>query len=503
MPIKFACSCGTQLRVADKDAGRRIKCPKCGDTLTTPDAPTRTFEPDEEEDRRTRRRHDPDDDGIQESPRRRTAAAADDEDEDRPARRRRGRDDDDDRDDDRERDDRDDDEDRKSRRKKRPRKEKKAWPMVLAIVLGALLLLGGGGFGVAWFFFMRTPNVSDFAFVPPDAGGFVTIRVADMWKLDSTQKMLTAMRMRLPGTDPFLDIQHASGLAANDVERLTIVFQDIDQPTPTTWYVVQTLKPYDMKTIRDTLNNPKEVKHEGRTYFLGPSRSSSSRVPPAPPGRGPGRGPGGGGPPMPPGGVPGMPGESSSESAICFAGQRVLIYSNDAGMRRCLTAAARKKPTGPLAGAILQAGGAHQVVASFTLTQGAQQKLKGLTAMIPAGKLPSSFQAMLDLTGCTIVSDTATDGSNQTDFTLAYPDADKAAKAKKGFDGLRALAELGLPSAEEQIKQFMPPDDAARVIGFLKGILDNLGADVNGSDLKIRLKFDSKAIEALIPKGPQ
>ncbi|HEX5273050.1 MAG TPA: hypothetical protein VFW33_21280 [Gemmataceae bacterium] len=36
MPIAFSCPCGRALRVKDELAGRRVKCPACGEALTVP-----------------------------------------------------------------------------------------------------------------------------------------------------------------------------------------------------------------------------------------------------------------------------------------------------------------------------------------------------------------------------------------------------------------------------------------------------------------------------------
>jgi len=38
--IKFACSCGKRLAVAASAAGRKVKCPACGEVLRVPQAPT-------------------------------------------------------------------------------------------------------------------------------------------------------------------------------------------------------------------------------------------------------------------------------------------------------------------------------------------------------------------------------------------------------------------------------------------------------------------------------
>ncbi len=39
MSISFACDCGKQLKVADAHAGKRAKCPACGNPVTVPAAP--------------------------------------------------------------------------------------------------------------------------------------------------------------------------------------------------------------------------------------------------------------------------------------------------------------------------------------------------------------------------------------------------------------------------------------------------------------------------------
>ena len=45
MPIVIACQCGKKLQAKDELAGKRVKCPQCGQPLTVPapgDMPTRS-----------------------------------------------------------------------------------------------------------------------------------------------------------------------------------------------------------------------------------------------------------------------------------------------------------------------------------------------------------------------------------------------------------------------------------------------------------------------------
>ena len=101
MPITFACDCGKQLRVADEYAGKRAKCPECGEVATVPSArrddedeepprkaapARRVAERDDEDDDRPRQRSRRDEDDEEDRPRRRRR---DEEEDDRPPRRKR------------------------------------------------------------------------------------------------------------------------------------------------------------------------------------------------------------------------------------------------------------------------------------------------------------------------------------------------------------------------------------------------------------------------------
>jgi hypothetical protein len=569
MPVQFACSCGRQLRVGDEYAGRRIKCPECGEALTAPaasrasskgpttqappadtitfscdcgqtlrvsarlagrsarcpncdesvpvpapgkkaqreegtiqkdrpdarqdsgrlrnpaprrrdpdeedeDRPRRRPDPDDEdEDRPARRRRDEDEDGIQESPRRRSPAAE----VDRP--RRRHEDDDEERSVRRDRDREEEEEEEERRPKKRSRKQQKSLLLPLLLFGGLGLLLLGGGAGVAvWLIFFRADNASDMAFVPPDAQGFMTVRIADTWKLESTQKAMNQMKAQMGGFDPFGQMQTLTGLTPSEVERVSIVLQDFDQKS--WWVVVQTVKPYDRQAILGKFSSSREAKHEGKSYHVGQLGSA-------------------GGPrPM---GAMGFPGGalSLSDAAVHLAGSRVLVYSDDNGMKRCLTAAARKKPTGPLAGAIQKAGQKHGAVVGFNLPPAAQQQMKNFAQMIPkdaAGVIP-----LLEFTGGTMVQDNVDDKVTTTEITLTYPDADRAGKARKAFDGLKALAELFMPKIEDQFKMTMPPDQADKAIKAFKTVLDGITSEVSGNDVKIRMKVDNKVWEGITFPG--
>jgi len=93
MPITFGCECGKQLRVPDESAGKRARCPECGEVVSVPAG---QFEPVEEPPRKVAARVVSERDDEEERPRRRSRRN-DEDDDDRPRRRSRREDDEEDR----------------------------------------------------------------------------------------------------------------------------------------------------------------------------------------------------------------------------------------------------------------------------------------------------------------------------------------------------------------------------------------------------------------------
>jgi hypothetical protein len=181
MPISVTCgSCSAAFTVKDEYAGKRAKCPKCGEPFTVPAAavppppaapvvarpvvakpvappasPSReraATRDDDDTPRAKRRNRDDDDEDKKPRSRRR------DDDEDDQPKRKRGEDSDNDQPKRRRGDDGDDDKPRSRRRRQdddddEPKK-KSAWPIILGI-LGALVLVCGGGCGAMWIFYIN------------------------------------------------------------------------------------------------------------------------------------------------------------------------------------------------------------------------------------------------------------------------------------------------------------------------------------------------------------
>jgi hypothetical protein len=438
MAIAVSCSCGKHLRVNDDYAGRKIRCPGCDKILRVPDD-------SEEEDR--------------EEPSRRVRA-------DRPlakkAPARRAREDEEDYD--------DDEPEVRAPRRGRKQQKRSAVPLILGGV-ALLLVLGGGGFAGYWFF-LRGENISESAFLAPDAQGFISMRLAVVAKLDGFQKLMKAQ-----GSGGELnDAVSKMGLNLAEIERFTYVMSDIEQQAG--WAVLTTTKPYDKKAVLAKLENAAAFKHEGKTYHVG-QFFGGGLAGPSMPGK---AGPAAAGGAMTPGGkTGGMP----KKQVVFFAGPNVLVLAEEeASMKRGLTAALRKSPTGPLADAVKQIGGPKQVYFALHLPPSAQEKLKsGLAMMGPQAK-PAA-----PLLQFSAVSGSLDYGTNVVlDLALKYADDGRAKAAMTSFTALKGLAEIFLPQGG--------PGEA------LKTALAGLSAEQRGAELAVKLQVASKLLEGALPQMP-
>lgn len=429
MSIAVTCSCGKRLRVGDDHAGRKIRCPGCDKVLRVPDEA-------EEDDR-----DEPDD---------RVRAG-------RPAAKKAAR------------PSRDDDEGDSGevdvRARRRARKKPKRSPLPLILGGAALvMLLGGGGFAGYWIF-LRGEQMTESAFLAPDAQGFVSVRLADVAQLDGFQKAIQA-----GGQGNQLNDEAAKlGLAVSDIERVTYVVQDIDQQIG--WGVVSTTKPYDKKAVLAKLQNATSGKHEGKTYHVGTLPGGGLAKPPVPM--------------MPPGGK--AAGPASTQQVLFFAGPRLLVMAeSEASMKRGLTAAMRSSPAGPLADAVKQVGGPKHVYFAFHLPPAAQEKLKSGVAMLGAQAKPAA-----PLLQFTAVSGSMEFGTDVVvDLALKYADDGRAKAAMTSFTALKGLAELFV----------LPMVTDPKAAEALKATFAGLTAEQRGADLGVKLQVASRLLEAAVPQ---
>src|SRR5437773_491233 len=115
MTIRFSCECGKQLAVKDENAGKRVRCPDCGEIQTVPES-------------------GPVEAGLRTGkPKQRPVRAAEEDEEDR--------------------DEREEDEDRPRKRKKKSSRSGGTFPWLwVGAGVGVLALVAVG----VWFLFLRS-----------------------------------------------------------------------------------------------------------------------------------------------------------------------------------------------------------------------------------------------------------------------------------------------------------------------------------------------------------
>jgi hypothetical protein len=226
--IRFQCACGQTCQASPEHAGRKTRCPKCGEVVSIPGGAAG---------------------GVTAAPRAvPMAAVAQNPDEDfrnedeRPSRNRRGA-------------------------------GKKGFPwlwvglgtgVVAAGVAVALWFLLGGSSASADFDPVPRDDQSfaDFDLVPRDAQGFVTFRVADALKTDVGKAIWEQVRAK--GGNELDVMQEKTGMKPEDIDRVTIV--SVDAQKESMWVIVNTNKAYDRdKLIKE--GNLKESSHNGGKYY--------------------------------------------------------------------------------------------------------------------------------------------------------------------------------------------------------------------------------------------
>jgi phage FluMu protein Com len=228
MPITFHCSqCDKLLRVADRMAGNKGKCPQCGTILLVPSfSQEDSAAPPEPPRQKTR----PSQATIKEDAlpsRRRAAADYNDEDEVPEEADRRPR---------------------KSRKKKSRQKS----PLLLIGLIGcgfAFLLLCSGVGGLAWWYFSSSAG-DDLVFMPNNCQLLVSIRNDQMMQSAAAQEIKRA----IPDVEKNMkaDLGKELGISSDDIES---VFLGIGSTPKDIVMVVHTKRAFEVKEIISKIPN--------------------------------------------------------------------------------------------------------------------------------------------------------------------------------------------------------------------------------------------------------
>lgn len=185
------------------------------------------------------------------------------------------------------------------------------FPPLRSLLLMTLLLLGAAA-GVRPILDINgaqpDPDIEDLALIPANGQGFLSVRVADLWKTPAVQKGVADAKRRDPECeDPAVRIEKEFGLKPVEVERFSVVCSS----DGLIWSIARTSKPYDRKKILSRLEGAKQAVHQGKEYYT-------------------------------------VTDKQGRKAAAWLASPRVIVVGPEEGVKACIALAAAKVQKGPL-----------------------------------------------------------------------------------------------------------------------------------------------------------
>ncbi|MFO0845528.1 MAG: hypothetical protein U0797_24615 [Gemmataceae bacterium] len=321
-----------------------------------------------------------------------------------------------------------------------------------ALILLALLVPGLMGAALtAWWYLSRQTQrpgeeVSELALIPPDAQGFLRLRVADLW---GTKAARAAFEKALDGApnrpDPIARLRLVTGMRPEQVER--VCFTLMDQEQRLGWTVIKTSQPIDADRVTTHIGAAPRgdvTTHAGRDYYTGTD----------PEGR---------------------------PIAVCFLGETLMVAGPEGGVKLCLTrlAAPATTPGGPLSEALSFYEQPHQVVGGLD-----PGKLPRQAAALPGLEALSALRSLLLTVN---VSEEATIGVRAT--TGSEEEAKRVLGAARS--GLGSARLLLLP-------MLLKGGDEAKVAGQLLKLLGRIKLEPNREHVLANVQADPDTIASLL-----
>jgi hypothetical protein len=477
MPVPIHCSCGKQFRVPDGYAGKRVRCPACGQPAAVPAAAASagsirpaaraataapvaepqkiSFRCDCGQAMQARPEHAglktrcPSCQTVVSIPGKKVSAQGiahrpsgpppvPSRRETPPPRTRPRRVQEDDE------DDLDYEEDDRPRRRRGAKKRGSALLWILVGAASLLLLLGGGGLA-AWYFWPRTAK--DLALVPGDAPLFAHIRVADFLSTDLGKQLPGNLKQAGPG-NPLNNMLAKVGLEITDIERLTIVATDLQHDQA--YVIAATNKAMDRAKILSLLQDVKDATYEGKKYQVGIG--------------------------------------NGEVIGLHWVNDKFLMMGNEEALKRGLGLLGGKNPSGPQDAAIKRAGEKHHLVVGVIPPAGAvRQPPPGAPPAFMAG-----MQAAADVKNATLIVDV--DSVVKLEAVVQMADEAKAQAAKKQIDGLTGLSGMFLPMLKGQMTPALGAQAADQVYKHIKDTVDSIKAEQSGPTLTVRASCNIKGI---------
>jgi hypothetical protein len=380
--LRFRCACGRELQARAEFAGRSTRCPSCGATFRIPGESASDTSSTIPSQPAPGARPGRDDEGE------RAAERAGDV---PPAKVRRGR-----------------------------VAGRRVWPWAAAAASVVLLV----GLGIAYWF-LRTAPAADLNFVPADALGFATVRVAEFV---DTPLWLEILRQ---GGDPMTQglgaLEAKVGMKLADIERTTVVVKEMPAPdtAPSLWVVVTANRSWDQQKLLDALEGPEEKKHGRFTCYI---RDNKAIYLPTP--------------------------------------KTVVFAPTEEALKECMAQQESPRTQGPRARALKEGAGKSQIV----LGVAAPRRLETLPGIPQLGDVASLLEVQSIIVAASVNGMTA-----EAEMIGAYANGEKARAARETLEELRAAAvNKVVPMLQQQAPQ--AAERVQKELGNLK--ITQSGADV-------------------------
>jgi hypothetical protein len=448
--IHFSCDCGKQIQARAEYAGRRTKCPECGEAMVIPGGPA-------SEAIQATKTH-PRASAIQATARRGLRSTAEDEAEDY------------------------DEEEERPRRKKGKGHRDSSQGLLIAIAAAAVLLLAGGGVGAYFLFFkeskppvaqgtnrqgddggnVQAAAVNDLDLVPRDAPFFMCLRVAELMNSEAVQPWTGGL------AQPMQQMEQAYGFSLKDVERISVVVVNTGD-APRSYFLVGLSKPYDQGKVMGPLNQmkpaPRKKQHTGKEYYLVTVPKMAMPLP-----------------------LP-FPAPVPENIALHFYSDRVIVLGEEPGLQNFLTQPVHAAAVGPLGDALkLAATQDHHLVIGLK-----PEGLERAKREVPPEF--STYLPILEMQAATLSARLTKQVEMEVHF--AYPDTVKAQKAGDVLKaGLADLRTKHLPDLKKNLGQDKESKAILDTIQSLEGILRNVPIEQHGTNVQFSLKADFQTLVA-------
>ncbi len=292
------------------------------------------------------------------------------------------------------------------------------------------------------------PPVSDLAFIPGKARALLSIRVADLWKSPPLQKVWADLPEEVRARAEEAIRQTDFDMA--DCERVTVVLRS--ELKDEFWAVLRTTRPFPPARREKLLSFAKPINWEERTH-LGYRYQLATALP---------------GPDSP-----------TEPLAVHVASEHVMVFGPERGLHRALEHLENgSDKDGKLAHvrSLIENGKDHLLAAAAIQ----EEDLAGLQ---PPPELASLVQGPKDVK--TALLQVNFDKLVDLKGTMTFPDATKAQALLRQIEGLERLG-----------KPVLPFGGANAAMAELTRQLMGLKAEVNGTDVVVRLQLD---LERLVP----